>query len=341
MTGSWGRRACALVVAGLLVAACGGDGDDAEETSSSDGAGETTAPVDDGETTTEAESTTTEAEEVFMPDLIGQTEDEAREELGEIGVEDDVQVVERESLEEAGTIIEQVPSSGQRISGSVNLVVAKPVGPVPDFVGQQISDVEEWAEERGIEVRTEEILDDAVSDGEVIATTPAADAEATSEILVQVARTPVISNLAEVDSVGNDCSNYESGEAQVNGDSYANSLMLRASECGVEFNLGRDWQRLKATIGLRDDSDSGASYRFEVFGDGTSLLNEVVTIGEIREVDVDVTDVLRLRIQITRIGDDAYGYAVWGGIRVVGSPDQVEGDEPVEGEDGSTTTTEP
>jgi hypothetical protein len=339
MLNSWSRRASALVLAGLLIAACGGGDGEQDEASAGDAPSETTAG-EGGGGSTEAEPSTTE-EEVFMPDLIGQTEDEARETLGDIGVDDSIQVVERESLEEAGTIIDQVPSSGQRISGSVNLVVAKPVGPVPDFVGQQISEVEEWAEERAIEVRTEEVLDDTLADGEVVGTTPAADEDATSEILVQVARTPVISQLAEIDSVDNTCEFSSSvGEAQVNGESYPNSLIMSSSECVLSYDLSRDWTRFKATIGNVDTSDAGVQFRFEVVADGTSLFNEVIGLGSTTELDVDVSDRLRLELRVTATGSMRnINEAVWGDARLIGSPEAVgeaSGDE-----GGSTTTTTP
>lgn len=331
------KRAAAVAVAILALAACGGGGDDEATTgTSASGDDVTTTTGDDG-------GPTTEAEEVVMPDLVGQTEDEARSELGDRGVEDgDILVDERESLEDPGTIIDQVPSSGDRITGSVNLIVAKPVGPVPDFVGEQLTDVEEWAEERDIEVRIEEVLDDGPADGEVLTTTPAADEQATSEILVEVARTPVITQLADISPVGNDCS-YDTGDVGIDGETFPNSVFSNYSECGLEYNLGRDWQTLKATVGLSDDSSSAARYRFEVFGDGTSLFNEELVLGTTMEVDVPVEGVLRLRLVMTRI-DDEYdtAYATWGNIRVIGSPATVGEDEGEDGsEDGDTTTTEP
>lgn len=337
MLGTWVRRAITVLLAGCLLAACrGGDDDDK---ASPDGGSQTTAQSGDGPVQTpEDEVTSTEAEEVFMPDLIGKTEDEAREELGELGIDEDVQVVERESLEEAGTVVEQVPSSGQRISGSVNLVVAKPIGPVPDFVGQQISEVEEWAEERGIEVRTEEVLDDTVADGEVRGTTPAADEEATSEILVQVARTPVVQNLVALEPVvESDCYETLTGEASVNGTSFADSISMDSNgdPCGMEWDFGRDWSRLKGTVGILDTAPAATEVRFEVLVDGTQVFNEVVAFGQAPlEVDVDVSDALRVRIQVTDLyATEFEEFGVWGEIRRIGSGDEVE--------DESTTTTEP
>ncbi|HEU5150993.1 MAG TPA: PASTA domain-containing protein [Iamia sp.] len=329
--------AVVLVVA-LAVSGCGGGGDDEEPT----GAGDETStsmteqPEDDTTTTSEEEEA-----DAFMPDLLGLTEDEAREELGDLGIDDGIRITERESLEEAGTIIEQVPGSGQRITDDVDLIVAKPIGPVPDFVGLLISDVEEWAEERAIEVRVEEVLDDTLADGEVVATTPAADEDATSEILVQVARTPVIGSLAEIGVVGDDCS-PNTGEVEVNGETFPNSLYYGAyeSDCTAEYNLGRDWERFKATVGLSDDSESTAQVRFEVLVDGTSLFNEVLGLGATAEVDVDVSGGLRLVLRITSLDDYQDADGVWGDARLVGSPGAVD-DEPVEGEDGTTTTTEP
>ena len=156
--------ACALALA-LLGAACGGSGGSTKSQGSNRSA---------GSSATSSGATTPGKKRLIMPDMKGKTEDEARSILSDRGVDDaEIVVDQKESLEKPGTIVDQVPSAGEDISGSVTLVAAKEVGPVPDFAGKKIADVKKWAAARNIKVRQAEILDDTKSEGEVIGTTPA------------------------------------------------------------------------------------------------------------------------------------------------------------------------
>jgi hypothetical protein len=328
-----------LAVAGLcLTPGCGSKGGGGSvPTTTVDGGG---GGKGGGSTVSE----TTETDRVIMPDLKGKTEDEARAELSDRGIEESsINVDERESLKKAGTVIDQVPDSGLDVTGSVNLVVAKPVGVVPDFTGKAISDVRDWASEREIKVREVKVLDDTRAEGEVIGTTPKSGQKASSEIAVQVATKPVVQTLADLEPVSRDqCDETDSGEASVDGTSIQDSLSLLPSygpysshePCVLQYDFGRDWSRLKATLGIIDTAPVDTKIRLEIFGDDKELYNDVIAFGSSAPLDLDMTDVLRVRIQATFISGptDAEPWLVLGNLRRIGSPDQVP---------TTTTTTTP
>ena len=112
--------------------------------------------------------------------------------------------------------------------------------------------------------------------------------------------------------------------AEINGEQYAQSVIMRADKGYVpygdaEYNLGRKWRNLDATIGLRDDSPSEAALKFEVFADGTRLHEERMQIGESSEISLDVSGKLRLILKVSYDSSeeiDTYCYGVWGDIRL-------------------------
>lgn len=69
----------------------------------------------------------------------------------------------------------------------------------------------------------------------------------------------------------------------------------------IQFDLGRDYRMLTATLGLRDDTeDPTLVVRAEIFGDGVSpLWSAEMRFGESFPVRIDVTNVLRLRVRFT------------------------------------------
>ncbi|HEX9991725.1 MAG TPA: PASTA domain-containing protein [Acidimicrobiales bacterium] len=321
------RTVVLAIIVALLVSACAGDGGNDEEnvgtsldtTSSSAPSSSSSSPPSTAETTTSTQAT--------MPDVIGLTESEARSALLADGVrESDIVIDEQESLEPAGTVIESVPSSGGRITGSVNLLIAVPVGDVPDFIGQQVSAVREWATDRGITVTEEAIPDDSAPEGQIIETTPRPGEVATSEILVRYATNPLVVPLADIEFTNDAdyCYSTEFGiEASVNGEFQQDSIAIEPSEdsstpCVLEYNLGRDWTRLKATVGIEDSSDTEARYRVQVLGDDNELWNNVLSFAEPQALDVDMTNILRLKVIITTLVTNVDGRAVLGDVRLIG-----------------------
>ena len=348
------RLAVALVLAAAVFAGCGG-GDSSEEAGS--GAPDSTEEGDSGGSGTEDAPT--------MPDLDGLTEPEAQDALADLGVDSaDISVENQEYISDAGTVVRQVPAEGGSIVGSVTLVIAVQVGEVPDFVDGPVGDAEAWAEERGIEVTIEEVLDPEADDDTVVSTIPRAGIRATSELVVEVAIKPVSEALAEVDRAdpqdgGDYCYEIETDVvAEVNGDSLASSITAYPRyysaqvdytlQCTLEWDFGRDYQGLTGTLGLLDSSDTATVMRIQVLTDGDEVINEELRLGDTVELDEDVTDVLRVTFLVTRLSGE--GTFVLGDVQRLGGgetdtgSDEDESDDDDSGSSGtdegeSTTTT--
>jgi len=121
--------------------------------------------------------------------------------------------------------------------------------------------------------------------------------------------------LSEFDpvDVGRNVSSFETGQGSLSGTVYPRSLMIDPSVPGevgfVEYDLGRNFSRLGGLAGLRDDVPSDMAMHLEIFGDGERLLDETsVTIGNAIPIDLDITNVLRLRIQATVLDEPFVGY---------------------------------
>lgn len=302
------RICTALVAVAAMAAGCGGGAQGADSGKSQ-------------ESSSNSSSESSEEVETPMPDLTGMTEDEARMALTEIGVDDgDIIATPQESLLDAGTVVDTVPGAGSRMTGSITLKIAGPVGPIPDFTGEQVSEVESWAEERGIEFREVAVPDADRADGEVLGTTPEAGQTATSEIEVRVARTPSTKSLYLDEDLGENYSCYaEAGETFIDGEPYDGSFTQPdGSSCVFEFDLGRDWERLTGIVGFTDISDSGARVRVQVKIDGTSKINQVIDFGKKPlQLDVDVSEGLRLSIELSDVAGS--GTVGFGDLLLVGT----------------------
>ena len=83
------------------------------------------------------------------------------------------------------------------------------------------------------------------------------------------------------------------------------------------YSLGRRYSRFKSQVGVADtESDLNAEVIFKVIGDGAVLYqSDQLKVGRVETIDVDVSNVLTLQLQVTGIGD-ARPAVVWGDPRV-------------------------
>lgn len=108
----------------------------------------------------------------------------------------------------------------------------------------------------------------------------------------------------------------ESGRAEIDGNAYSRALVPgdRCSDFNpctgwAEYNLGRGWTTFTARLGVTDTSSSSATTTFIVHVDGSPEVTETLALGETLDIEVDVRDALRLRIEVE---SDAGGvYPVW------------------------------
>src|SRR5215211_4377006 len=116
-------------------------------------------------------------EQVSVPDLVGDQEDDARSALADAGLKADVSEEESED-QDPGTVLRQDPGSGKQVDkgSTVKLVVAKapPAVDVPDVVDQSEDDARQALRDAGFEVRVRrETVDTLDQDGIVIDQDPA------------------------------------------------------------------------------------------------------------------------------------------------------------------------
>ena len=105
----------------------------------------------------------------------------------------------------------------------------------------------------------------------------------------------------------------------VNGTVYPNGLVIEPlpyrTEWRIEIDAGRDYTRFRGDLGITDDQPSSTFYRVEIVLDnGSPALSAEVRFGETKTIDLDVTNVLRIRIVLTPNG---YGKIALGNPRLI------------------------
>lgn len=121
-----------------------------------------------------------------------------------------------------------------------------------------------------------------------------------------------------------DCGNLRLGSASISGQLHERTLSCitsdydpRRTHTGYsEYDLGRAYRRFTVAIGQGDTSaDVNDLIRFTVYGDGRELASRNVLFGLAVPLDLDVTGVLRLRLEVANLSSDGTlptSIAVWG-----------------------------
>jgi hypothetical protein len=129
--------------------------------------------------------------------------------------------------------------------------------------------------------------------------------------------------LADIGPVGFD-GDLQTSSVAINGTTYPHSLKVGANipagtSRGSDYNLSRKCVLFEAVMGPDDNSDVGFQMEMDVIGDATSLTAPVVSFGAPDSAKIDVTGVLRLRLQTTSVaGSYSYDNEVgWGNARVL------------------------
>jgi hypothetical protein len=334
------RQYIGVVIAVAVLASCG-SGSDAKKVSSAAKTNAADTKAKDNSVTTAAPETPTTAAVTVapttaapttappseIPRLVGLTEAVAREQLQNAGVAPDLIVVKtRESLSPPGFVLEQNPSEGAEARGAVTLFVSAPLAPMESFVDKPVGELRTYLEQRGVKLRVETVLDDAKADGTVTEHNPAAGEPLGPEVLVKVTSKPITFHLVDIKPIQTDgqLNPFEYGEFSTNGETVPRSIALGSYYVGkspwIEYDLSRDWRFLRATVGVSDKAKSDTKVRLDILGDGNPLFSKEFTIGKSEPIDIDVSDRLRLRIQITGTPDQGL---ILGDLRLIGSPDKV------------------
>lgn len=190
---------------------------------------------------------------------------------------------------------------------------------MPDVVGMSVSAAR--SELRGSDVIVVDEFDENATDNEVLAQDVPSGDPIADEVTLTVAKQPVTVYLQNLQTASG---GFDAGTGQLSGEFYPNSLLGDYYEGeSAEWNLGRGYRQLLATVGRSDEAeDAGEEVQVEVFLDQRKVWSERVVLGEPIEMSVDVADVLRLKIESTSLGD-ASSDVVLGDIRLLGLPGEV------------------
>ena len=253
-----------------------------------------------------------------MPNVVGMTIEDARAELTPYNVR--ITTENKIDPAAAGQVIDQSPLGGADFDTDVTLTVSVAPPAVPDVFGQSIGDALEVLENLGFEVAQNEILTEEVPNGEILAQDPPAGTENAGTVSLDVAKRPVVVQLIDLQPVST--SRVNSGSYDSNGQAFDKSLLFYRNNSAIEYNLSRSYRRFVTTIGVEDTADIDVVVRLNILGDGAILETRDYGFGETVDVNLDVTGLLRLGIDISILDGD--GDLVLGNPRLYG----VEGEIP-------------
>jgi hypothetical protein len=203
---------------------------------------------------------------------------------------------------------------------TVTLYVSVP-GQVPDLVGRDADEARTTLLQLGAQFEQQQVFDPGAAEGTVLAVDPPVGSPLTGTIRVTVAGPAASIFVSDLDAIEGGCS---SGETSINGTDFANSLLCSVGsyESSTAFLLDRVTTSLDATVGISDTSDTDATARLVVLGDGRELGAVDLRYGESRPLSVRTDGVLRLELRYTAIGEGS-GQLALGDARVTGGPDGI------------------
>lgn len=96
-------------------------------------------------------------------------------------------------------------------------------------------------------------------------------------------------------------SSYDFEQSTINGVQYSNALVMSSGSSPVklEINAGRTRHRFQGTLGIPDDQKSSSVQQVDISLDNAApVFSTVLNFGEVKTIDIDVTNVLRIRITL-------------------------------------------
>lgn len=333
------RRVAAIALpAILLLSACGsstsGSGTTAtQEAATTTSAAPTTSASPRNTHSSAASTSSSVPVPKVMPDFVGQTQSAAQAALAQYNVQ--IKTVNRIDAQPAGTVIEQDPVAGAPFAQVVTLTISTAPATVPDVTGKTFAEAQQQLTKLGFEVKENPIFDQKLADGLVQGQNPPADTANIAEVTLDVVRRPVVTYLADMEPVANSTfSGYAKGTQKANATTYTHGILLDpnngAQLSTLEYDLSKQYRKLTGTLGMEDKSASASTGKVEIYGDGRQLFSQDIAFGQSVLVDVDVTDVLRLKITVAIV--DGKGAVVFGDFAAQGLQSEV-------GASGSPTPT--
>ncbi|MEU5261736.1 protein kinase [Amycolatopsis sp. NPDC021455] len=199
---------------------------------------------------------------------------------------------------------------------------------MPNVIGKKLADAQDALP--GLQPTIEDKIDATASDGTVIAQDPAAGAAIGGPVKLTVARQAQLVYLDSMKPSTGDWSNSVQN-ANIAGKNYlhalGNEVRAETTTQGIEYTISKGFRRFTATAGIDDNaSDSSLKMQLEIFADGRQIFNKPVVYGTPTPIDLDVSGVLRLRIQYEGVSGRSCcysSYLVLGTAELLGLPGEV------------------
>ena len=233
-----------------------------------------------------------------MPDVRGLTEADARQVISDAGYDPaSVKISNVPSVLTTGTIAAQDPAAGTKNPTAITLSLPAPAL-MPDLAGKPLDEASRTLSSMGAQPLVNRVYDPKTTPGSIISSEPPSGAALTATPTLIVAGAPGSIPLSSSKATGN-CGTISTGS--INGAPITGGISCNArSEASTTFwILGRTLNRLKAVVGFEDRADKDSRARVKMTADGKVILDEELAYGEGHNLDADVTNVLRLEIEVT------------------------------------------
>jgi serine/threonine-protein kinase len=198
----------------------------------------------------------------------------------------------------------------------------------PDLVGRTLADAQDQLPST-VDVEIVDSIQQGAKPGTVVEQDPKAGDSLDRKITLTVARDAVQMYLDEFTPVSGYWHNND-GTVSIAGKPYLHSLAAQVGRCSeggeVEYNLAKGFRQLVVSAAIDDNAtDSGVQVQLEIFADGRSVFSSPVGYGTATPVDVDLSGVLRLKIQWRPLAGTVCdgGFLVLGEATMFGLPGEV------------------
>jgi hypothetical protein len=220
-----------------------------------------------------------------------------------------------------GTVINQIPSAGMTVDQGVTLTAARAPDTVPNFVGKGVNTVLATLSTLDVKFTVEDLLDAAVSDGTVLAQSPAAGSPFSPTVRLTIARKPIPTNLADLTGTG--APPTPSGATTLAGVAYPDSLSWRVPVCPgtqpvtVSYLLAGHYRKLTTTAGVSADPANPADQvHLDIAVDGVVVVSRNLDQQSSVPVDIDLVAHQQLALTFTAVG--ATGPRCWNAEATLG-----------------------
>jgi serine/threonine-protein kinase len=172
----------------------------------------------------------------------------------------------------------------------------------PDLVGMTIAEAQDQLPST-VDVEIVDSIQQGAEAGTVVEQQPAAGEALDGRITLTVARDAMQVYLDEIRPVNGGWTYSDSGgTASMAGKTYLHSLGAYVGDCSsphsVEYNLSKGFRQVTATTAIDDNSENAETVaQLEIFADNRPVFSETVTLGTPVPITLDLSGVLRLKIQ--------------------------------------------